>query len=298
MPPPPSGGAAGPAPTSAAAAAAAAAAAPDPATAARATVAARLLARPLAEFTSLRREWVLRVARALSVGFRARAAQYLAPGGAAAQRFAAGAGGRGAGGGATGGGAAIPSPSSAAAAAASEQQSNDDNDDDGVGIVSPGLIDGLRWLQAALAALSQQLDAQCFRDAWRGAAAALNRSLFNDVATERRFSASGARQLATDVDALLRVFAPYTPRPRAHFRELAEAAALLSLPPERAAGVRAAVAAAAAAEEEAAAAAGAEQAEQAAAQAVAAATAALRAAGVNHLDAGLADAVMSLRVVG
>ena len=282
-----------------AAEAAAAYAGPDPATAARAAVAARLLARPLADLTSLRREWVLRIARALSVGFRARAAQYLAPGGAAAQRFAApGGGGGGGGGAADGNGNGADAGGTANGANNNHSDGDDVDEDDGDGVVSPGLIDGLRWLQGALAALSENLDAACFREAWRGGAAALNRSLFNGVATERRFSPSGAQQLATDVDALLRVFAPYTPRPRAHFRELAEACALLSLPAERAAGVRAAVAAAAAAEDEAAAAAGAEPAEQAAAQAVAVATAALRAAGVNHLDAGLADAVMSLRVAG
>ncbi len=44
----------------------------------------------------------------------------------------------------------------------------------------------------------------------------------------------GARQFQADVAALIGVFQPYTPRPAAHLRELAEACALLALEPDRA----------------------------------------------------------------
>jgi hypothetical protein len=68
--------------------------------------------------------------------------------------------------------------------------------------------------QSALAALSEELDRDCFRDMLRAAAAALNRELFNGLATEAAFSAAGAAQLGADVMALLRVF-QVCPRPGA-----------------------------------------------------------------------------------
>ena len=40
----------------------------------------------------------------------------------------------------------------------------------------------------------------------------------------------GAAQFARDVQAVAALLAPYTRRPAAHFRELADAAALLALP--------------------------------------------------------------------
>jgi hypothetical protein len=45
----------------------------------------------------------------------------------------------------------------------------------------------------------------------------------------------GAAQFQADVAALMAVFQPYTPRPAAHLRELAEAAALLTLEHDQAA---------------------------------------------------------------
>ncbi|KAI8475348.1 MAG: hypothetical protein J3K34DRAFT_404608 [Monoraphidium minutum] len=73
-------------------------------------------------------------------------------------------------------------------------------------VVSAALVDGLQWLQGALRALAGRLDRDCFRDCLRAAAAAINRELYNNVATEMVFSAAGARQLAVDVAALLRLF--------------------------------------------------------------------------------------------
>lgn len=63
------------------------------------------------------------------------------------------------------------------------------------------------------------------------------RELFNLVATEHIFSAAGARQLGTDVGALVRVFAPFTRKPLSHFRELADAVTLLQLADEQAAWI-------------------------------------------------------------
>eukprot|EP00951_Prasinocladus_malaysianus_P015119 scaffold115746_cov25-Prasinocladus_malaysianus.AAC.2 len=60
----------------------------------------------------------------------------------------------------------------------------------------------------------------------------LFRILYNDVATEAQFSTDGARQFSTDVDAIVAVFRPYTPRPGSHFRELREACTLLLLDEE------------------------------------------------------------------
>lgn len=49
------------------------------------------------------------------------------------------------------------------------------------------------------------------------------------MATEMVFSRAGAAQLSTDVAALLRCFAPWTPKPQSHFKELLEATRLLGL---------------------------------------------------------------------
>jgi hypothetical protein len=50
------------------------------------------------------------------------------------------------------------------------------------------LLAALEEVAAALARLATSLDAVCFRSAWRGLATAANRLLYNDVATEARFS--------------------------------------------------------------------------------------------------------------
>lgn len=47
----------------------------------------------------------------------------------------------------------------------------------------------------------------------------------------------GALQFQTDVSALFSILQPYTARPSAHFRELAEACTLLTLEPEAAAAL-------------------------------------------------------------
>ena len=53
---------------------------------------------------------------------------------------------------------------------------------------SPRLLAALEEVAAALARLAAALDAVAFRAAWRGLATAANRLLYNDVATEARFS--------------------------------------------------------------------------------------------------------------
>lgn len=107
----------------------------------------------------------------------------------------------------------------------------------------PTLTPALAVLASSLDALAGCLDAVAFRAAWRGAAAAAVRALFNDVATEASVDAGGGFQLAADAAALAAVLAPYAPRPAAHVRELADAAALLAAE-ERALGpLRAALAA-------------------------------------------------------
>lgn len=54
--------------------------------------------------------------------------------------------------------------------------------------VSKELLRALEWLTSCLGMLSQHLDAVAFREVWRCAAIALNRLLYNDVATEAHFS--------------------------------------------------------------------------------------------------------------
>ncbi|KAK9817674.1 hypothetical protein WJX72_000495 [[Myrmecia] bisecta] len=105
---------------------------------------------------------------------------------------------------------------------------------DSQGRVSKRLQPALDALQMAVAMLSQHMDAVVFRDMWRAAAVAVNRLMYNDVATEARFSDEGARQFAVDCNALIAIFQPYTPRPAAHFRELKEATLLLVLPEQEA----------------------------------------------------------------
>lgn len=57
------------------------------------------------------------------------------------------------------------------------------------GDVSPRLQPALEALAASLQHLSASLDAVVFSDMWRAAAVAITRTIFNDVATEARFSA-------------------------------------------------------------------------------------------------------------
>jgi hypothetical protein len=69
--------------------------------------------------------------------------------------------------------------------------------------VSPSFLQPLEYLAAQLGMLGSSLDADSFRAVWKLVALALNRSLFNDVATEARFSAQGAAQFAADCGALV-----------------------------------------------------------------------------------------------
>ena len=143
---------------------------------------------------------------------------------------------------------------------------------------TPALAPALAALADALAAAARALDYVAFRSVWRGAAAASTRFLFNEVATEARFDGAGGRQLAADAAALAGVFAPYAPRnPGAHVRELAEAAALLSLPSSEASRLKVAVRGAGGG--------GAEE-----------AVAALRSVGVSRLSPDQAAAVLARRV--
>ncbi|GBF89650.1 hypothetical protein Rsub_02368 [Raphidocelis subcapitata] len=172
-------------PGGASSAASSAAGAPAASAAAR-----QLLAGPLSEYAASRKEWTLRIAKAVAQGFLQQAQGYL---------------------GAT---AAFKDADAPATPDA----------------VSPALADALVWLQSALAALSRELDRDCFRDALRAAAAALNAALFNGPATEAAFGRGGAAQFGVDVGALLRVFQPYCWKsPRGHFPELLDALALLNL---------------------------------------------------------------------
>lgn len=58
--------------------------------------------------------------------------------------------------------------------------------------------------------------------------------MFNDVITEATFSQQGALQLQLDMFFVAEVFASYTNRPLAHFKEVKEAIVLLTLPAEHA----------------------------------------------------------------
>jgi hypothetical protein len=88
---------------------------------------------------------------------------------------------------------------------------------------SPSLAPALSWLKGALRALSHELDRDTFRDALRGAAAGANALLYDEVATEARFSAAGGARLAADVAAVASVFQvrwcfslSFTPPPQQH----------------------------------------------------------------------------------
>ena len=69
--------------------------------------------------------------------------------------------------------------------------------------VSERLLPALEGLAAALGRLALHLDAVAFRETWRAIAVAANRLLYNDVATEARFSGAGAAAFAADCDALV-----------------------------------------------------------------------------------------------
>lgn len=54
--------------------------------------------------------------------------------------------------------------------------------------VSPQLKPALLALDETLKLLASELDAVVFRDTWKAIAVAINRELYNDVATEAKFS--------------------------------------------------------------------------------------------------------------
>lgn len=56
------------------------------------------------------------------------------------------------------------------------------------GEVSARLMPAVTGAAEGLARLAGHLDAVCFREVWRAVAVALNRTLYNDVATEAGFS--------------------------------------------------------------------------------------------------------------
>ena len=68
------------------------------------------------------------------------------------------------------------------------------------------LLAALEEVSAALARLAASLDAVCFRSAWRGLATAANRLLYNDIATEARFSPH-VRTLSTGLTCTMIWFA-------------------------------------------------------------------------------------------
>jgi hypothetical protein len=107
--------------------------------------------------------------------------------------------------------------------------------------VSIALLQPLEYLSAQMGQLAGSLDSDCFRAIWKLIAVAINRSLFNDVATEARFSPHGAAQFQTDCEALVSVFRAYSAKPQAHFRELLDCCRLLRLTAEQAAGLTAAI---------------------------------------------------------
>ncbi|WIA21350.1 hypothetical protein OEZ85_000574 [Tetradesmus obliquus] len=174
----------------------------------------RVLAKPIGEFSTCRREWVLKLGKAAALGFMQHAAGY------------------------TSRGALFKASSESLPALAAEGQLWSS------GVVSGDLQPGLAWLAGLLEKMSGHLDKGCFGQAWSAAAAAINRELFNNVACEALFSDAGALQLMIDAHALMSVFGRYTPRPQAHFRELRDAVALLNLQQQQADFVKQAVAAA------------------------------------------------------
>lgn len=60
---------------------------------------------------------------------------------------------------------------------------------------SPRLLVALEEMGAGLARLAGALDAVAFRNLWRGFATSVNKLLYNDIATEARFSPQVAPSL-------------------------------------------------------------------------------------------------------
>ncbi|KAL3137392.1 hypothetical protein ABBQ32_006915 [Trebouxia sp. C0010 RCD-2024] len=104
--------------------------------------------------------------------------------------------------------------------------------EEGEEVVSPQLQRALIGLDDAVKLLSASMDAVVFRETWKAIAVAINRHLYNEVATETKFSHQGGRQLACDVQTLFSVFQPYTLKPAAHFKELRDASLLLAMTPD------------------------------------------------------------------
>lgn len=114
-------------------------------------------------------------------------------------------------------------------------------EDLGDGALSPRLAPAVVAAADTLALLAAHMDAVVFREVWRAFAAAANRLLYNDVATEAAFSPQGAANFGRECSAVATLVAPYTRRPAAHFRELLDAASILQLPYDQAASLASAL---------------------------------------------------------
>ncbi|GAB4820726.1 hypothetical protein N2152v2_007772 [Parachlorella kessleri] len=186
---------------------------------------AALLEREAAAYGALRRQWAYKLAKQAVDRFHELFAPYKADLSIFTEGFDDG-GGSGAG---SPGGAAAAGPHGADAGLAPS--------------VSPLMLVAADKMVQMLNLLSQvptwlqHLDSVVFRDVWKAVALAVNYALFNELATEALFSTQGTRQLDADVTALAAVFAHYTSRPGAHFKETKEACRLLLLPRQEAAAV-------------------------------------------------------------
>ena len=105
--------------------------------------------------------------------------------------------------------------------------------------LSPYLCDGLANLRAALHAAEDALNAVAFGRFWRALATRLDTYMYDDVICQNRFGRLGGAQMATDVDALVSLFRPFTRAPAAFFKQAKDATTLLTLPNNEARALRA-----------------------------------------------------------
>lgn len=97
------------------------------------------------------------------------------------------------------------------------------------------LCDALGGLRAQLCEFEALLATDQFAAIWPRVASDISAHLYKDMVSVATFNEAGAQQLSTDVRALCMVVRQWTAQPAAYFKQLHEAAVLLTLPaPDRA----------------------------------------------------------------
>ncbi|KAJ1484192.1 TIP-1 family-domain-containing protein [Baffinella frigidus] len=103
--------------------------------------------------------------------------------------------------------------------------------------VSPAIIDAVGGLRASLHISRTHLPPAALAQVWRDAAGQIDASLFKHIQEGEKVSASGAAQLAEDMAAVTRQFAPFTRKPENFLKRVKEALRILTLPLAEAQGL-------------------------------------------------------------